>query len=131
MSKKISPEECKDLCKNCTLCCDYATIKISTPKTKDDLDEIRWFLLHKITIFTEFNKYWYAKILNKCTALDQNGHCTIYTTRPNVCRDYSHSACERYKGKDYIKETHIFNTEKEFLDFVNSDPKLSMIYNSS
>ena len=128
MSAKISAEESKNLCQNCTLCCDYATIKLSAPKTKDDIDYIRWLLLHKITIFTEFNKDWYAKIWTKCRALSADGHCTIYATRPDVCRGYSHSACERYKGKDYIKETHIFNTEQEFMDFVITDKKLSKAY---
>ena len=66
MPAKITPEECKNLCKDCTTCCDYATIKI--PQTKDDIDEIRWLLLHKITIFTEYNKCWYIKIYNKCIA---------------------------------------------------------------
>jgi len=52
-------------CDSCTLCCDYATIKIAPPKTKENIDEIRWLLLHNITIFTEFNKDWYAKIYNE------------------------------------------------------------------
>ena len=33
MPAKITPEECKNLCKDCTTCCDYATIKIP-PKQK-------------------------------------------------------------------------------------------------
>ena len=102
-------------CDSCTLCCDYATIKIAPPKTKENIDEIRWLLLHNITIFTEFNKDWYAKIYNKCSALNEKGHCTIYAVRPEVCKNYSHNACERYKGSEYIKETNIFTTEKEFL----------------
>ena len=52
---------------------------------------------------------------NKCSALNEKGHCTIYAVRPEVCKNYSHNACERYKGSEYIKETNIFTTEKEFL----------------
>lgn len=127
MPAKITPEECKNLCKDCTTCCDYATIKIPPPQTKDDIDEIRWLLLHKITIFTEYNKCWYIKIYNKCIASGQNGLCTIYSTRPEICRNYSHNACERYKDREYVKETNIFNTEAEFLEFVNKNPKLRKI----
>ena len=117
------------LCKNCALCCDYVTIKIPTGIDKNDIDEIRWYLLHNIIVFTEFNKEWYVKIHSKCNALNEKGLCSIYSTRPNVCSDYSLDACERYKGKDYVEETDIFTTEKEFLEFVEKNLKLKKIKN--
>ena len=120
-------EENKKLCKDCNLCCQYAVIELKTPQTKKELDMIQWQILHNITIFIEDDNKWYAEIKNPCTKLNNKGLCSIYNSRPNICREYSQEECEKNKGEEYgIK--HSFKTEKEFMEFIKNNSELRKIW---
>jgi len=128
MSKiKKAHKRSKELCKGCTSCCEYVLIEIDAPKSKNDIDELIWFLLHGITIFIDSDDSWNLEIHNKCKVLNKKGKCSIYPIRPLVCKQYSHDECEKYKGKKYSKEKKIINTVIEFLEYIDNDPKLRKI----
>jgi Fe-S-cluster containining protein len=117
----------KELCEGCSLCCEYVVIKIETPKYKEDIDEIIWFLLHGIIVFIDYDNSWNVEIGLKCKFLNKNGWCNAYSKRPNICREYSQDECERYKGKKYIPPKKIFDSDREFLKYTNKDPQLKKI----
>lgn len=83
------------LCQHCTAkCCHYFSLAIDRPKSKKDLDFIRWYLLHEhATVFTE-GEYWYLLVHTVCKHLQSDYRCGIYETRPQICRDYTTDECE-------------------------------------
>ena len=83
------------LCDHCTAkCCRYFALPIEKPTTRQDFDYIRWYLLHEgATVFTEDGD-WYLLVYATCRHLQDDNRCGIYTTRPQICRDYSTENCE-------------------------------------
>jgi len=74
----------KSQCERCTgLCCRYFALPIETPETKEDYDDIRWYLCHEdITVFVEDGD-WYLNVKNKCRHLSNKDYkCLIYDKRP-------------------------------------------------
>jgi len=108
----------KNQCDKCTgLCCRYFALPIDTPETKEDYDDIRWFLCHKdITVFVEDGD-WYISIRNKCKYLsEKDNRCLIYDKRPRICRQYRHSTCDYVEGEyDYELQ---FISDKEFEEYI-------------
>jgi len=108
----------KSQCDRCTgLCCRYFALPIETPETKDDFDDIRWFLCHKdVTVFVEDGD-WYVNVKNKCRHLSETDYrCQIYEKRPNICRKYKHSDCDLVDG-EYDYELH-FTNDKEMEEYI-------------
>ena len=121
-----TPDENKELCKGCNICCQYAVIELKTPETKKDLELISWYLLHNIVIFIENDGNWCAEIKNKCISLNNQGLCSIYNTRPEICREYGQEECEKNKGEEHgIK--HTFKTQEEFLEYIENNSELKKI----
>jgi Fe-S-cluster containining protein len=91
--EEIKPGEF--LCDHCTAkCCRYFALPIEKPTTRQDFDYIRWYLLHEgATVFTEEGD-WYLLVYATCRHLQDDNRCGIYTTRPQICRDYSTENCE-------------------------------------
>jgi hypothetical protein len=84
-------------CDNCGICCRYIVLEIPEPKNKKDFDHIRWLLLHKgVEVYVEKDKSWNVSIDTECINL-KDGKCQNYINRPNVCREYTISECERFK----------------------------------
>ena len=111
MSKKV-------LCNKCSgLCCRYFALPIDTPETKEDYDDIRWYLCHEnITIFVEEGD-WYLNVKNKCRHLTKNGHsCAIYPKRPKICRNYRTKNCD-YTSGEYDYELH-FTNDKQMEEYM-------------
>jgi Fe-S-cluster containining protein len=97
-------------CNKCTgLCCRYFALPIETPETREDYEDVRWYLCHKdITVFVEDGD-WYISIKNMCRHLSVKDHrCKIYDKRPKICRQYRHSNCDYVEGK-YYYELHFTN----------------------
>lgn len=111
MAKKVQCEKCTGLC------CQYFALPIETPESRDDYDDIRWFLCHEnITIFVEDGD-WYLNVKNKCRHLNEKNHrCDIYNKRPKICRGYRHADCDYTEGQ-YDYELH-FVDDKQMEEYI-------------
>lgn len=108
MGKNTGPEEKKknDECAGCNAkCCRYFALQIDTPRTKEDFEEIRWYLAHKrVTVFVEKRK-WFLQVFNECGFLTENHGCAIYEERPLICREHPADDCEYISeefGHDFV-----------------------------
>jgi Fe-S-cluster containining protein len=83
------------LCTHCPAkCCRYFALPIDTPTTWTDFDTIRWFLLHdRATVFNDEGT-WHLLVHSRCRGLRADNLCSIYETRPRICRSYSTTNCE-------------------------------------
>jgi len=102
------------LCEHCTApCCRYIALPIDTPRTRRDLDDIRWYLMHEgVSVFVE-DGAWYVCLLTTCRHLQPDNRCGIYAARPRICREYSTDDCDYHSG-DYGWDAHF--TCAEHLD---------------
>ena len=108
----------KSQCHKCTgLCCRYFALPIETPETREDFDDIRWYLCHKdITVFVEDGD-WYVNVKNKCRHLSETDYrCDIYDKRPGICRKYKHADCDFVDG-EYDYELH-FTNDREMAEYI-------------
>jgi Fe-S-cluster containining protein len=103
------------LCDHCTAkCCRYFALVIETPKSADDFDFMRWYLLHEhTTVFTEDDR-WYLLMYTTCTKLQADNRCGIYETRPAICRSYSTDNCEF--DDDYLYDRY-FETPEQVAEY--------------
>lgn len=93
--KREDLPEGKVLCEYCTAkCCRYFALPIEIPDTFEDLEYIRWYLLHdRASVFKEDDD-WYLLVHTTCKHLGENNMCGIYETRPEICRAYTTDNCE-------------------------------------
>ncbi len=108
----------KGQCEKCTgLCCRYFALPIETPETREDYDDIRWYLSHEdISVFVEDGD-WYLSVGRKCRHLSEKNHkCLIYDRRPKICRKYRHVNCDAVVG-EYDYELH-FTSDREMDEYI-------------
>jgi Fe-S-cluster containining protein len=100
------------LCDQCSaLCCRYFVLEIDTPETRQQYDDIRWYLVHQnVFVFIE-KKKWYLGIYSRCKHLQADNRCGIYETRPRICREYSTDNCD-YHGGEYDWEVLFSSAEQ-------------------
>jgi Fe-S-cluster containining protein len=108
----------KSQCGKCTgLCCRYFALPIDKPKTREDFDDIRWYLCHeRVSIFVE-DGMWYISMKNECRHLTDTHQCAIYARRPVVCRGYKKEDCDYVEG-EYCYDLH-FTNDKEMDEYIN------------
>lgn len=120
-------------CEKCNgKCCRYVAIEIDTPEDLKDLENIRWYVLHKnINVYVDANYQWHIEFLTPCENLGENNLCQIYDKRPKICREYNPDEClfhndyeEKYTFRNledvdkYIKEVfekgeHLIKDDEE------------------
>lgn len=84
-------------CQNCpSKCCHDLNMWVSSPKTKEEVDDMLWELQFDTVRIYIRNNRWYMLIKGKCMYLDENLMCTIYENRPQKCRDHNPPDCEQY-----------------------------------
>ncbi len=107
----------KNQCGSCTgLCCRYFALPIDAPETREDFDDIRWYLAHKgISIFVEDGS-WYISMKNECRHLSGTNRCAIYECRPLICRRYKRADCDHAEG-EYDYELH-FTSDREMEEYI-------------
>jgi uncharacterized protein len=107
----------KNPCRTCTgLCCRYFALPLDTPETREDFDDVRWYLAHKgISIFVEDGS-WYISMKNECRHLTDANQCAIYDRRPTICRRYKRADCDFAEG-EYDYELHFVN-DKEMDEYI-------------
>lgn len=91
-------------CAGCDRCCQYVALQIDKPVDKADFEQIRWYVLHRgVSVYIDERRDWYIQFETKCDWLN-DGACTHYELRPQLCRDYSVETCERYgDGPGYAR----------------------------
>ena len=125
----------KGRCRKCEgLCCRYFALPIETPQTRQDYDDIRWYLCHKdISVFIEDGD-WYLSVSSRCRHLSPESYqCRIYDRRPKICRKYKHENCDAVQGR-YDYALH-FTRDREIdeymrIKFDNNAPEKRKISNS-
>lgn len=107
-----------NLCDYCTAkCCRYFALPIETPKSEQDFDYIRWYLLHEqASAFIE-EGIWYLLVHTVCKHLQDDNRCGIYETRPQICRDYTTKDCEY--GEMWTYE-HYFETPEQVHEYAEA-----------
>lgn len=96
MGKRLSAKRKSELCLQCGKCCMSMTF-FGGEVDDEARDEIRWMELHGMRI--EYVQKdgcaeYYFTIPQRCNALQQiDGKfmCSVYETRPQMCRDYDGS----------------------------------------
>ncbi len=104
------------LCEHCAAaCCRYLALPLDEPTTARDYDDMRWYLMHEgINIFVEEGE-WYIQIQTRCKHLGANNLCTIYDTRPEICREYEAKDCDYTVGT--YGYDHLFTHAKQIEEF--------------
>lgn len=94
------------LCEHCTaLCCRYIALPIDKPTSREDFDNIRWYLAHQdVTVFIDKGE-WYISFAARCRYLQDDNLCGNYEERPKICRSYRTDNCD-YHGGEYRYEAH-------------------------
>ena len=109
-----------NLCEFCTAkCCRYFALPIDAPKTRDEFDTIRWYMMHgrgAINVFVDDGQ-WYLVVQNPCDHLQSDGRCGTYATRPGICREYSTKECE-YQD-DWVHE-QVFETPEQIWEYAEA-----------
>lgn len=90
-----------EICMKCHGCCTYVAVPLQFPRSADLLDTYVWYLLHR-NVEIEIDNYnkWFLVFKTPCDKLMPDGACSIYESRPEICRDYSADSCSR-TAKDH------------------------------
>jgi len=112
----------KNLCFDCdALCCREVAVSISTPRTKDDFDEIKWLVCHKNTnVYKDHDNDWLVEFATDCEHLDEDFRCKIYDKRPFVCREHKNTDCiknsDNYHQKIFrnLEDVEAYLNEKNY-----------------
>lgn len=110
------PPEGIDVHPNCArcmaVCCHYVSQEIDAPTTMKDFDVFRWYLMHPgVRLYVDGNGDWFLQFASRCRFLGADNLCTIYETRPQICRDLSPEKCEFALGPG---DEHYFTSLEEF-----------------
>ncbi len=110
------------LCEHCTAaCCRYLAVPLDPPRSARDYDDIRWYLMHEgILVFVEEGS-WYIQFATTCRHLGADNRCTVYETRPDICRDYEPGNCD-YVGGTYGYD-HLFTHPRQIEEFYEGRTK--------
>ena len=101
-------------CVDCDLCCRHMSMQIDTPETEKEFDNIRWYLLHEnVVVWICEEGDWYVEFKTPCTALTEEGLCSIYEDRPQIRRSYESEGCEKHG--EYWE--HFLQTPKDLRGF--------------
>ncbi len=85
-------------------CCREVAVPLNTPRTKKDWDEIRWLCAHKnVQVFKDLEGDWLVEFITPCEKLDYANMCKIYSTRPHICSEHSHTNCIKTDPNGYYK----------------------------
>ncbi len=90
---EITPE---NKCSFCTgsICCTYMTHHIEAPRSKEDFKQLLWQVSHDHVQIYKDEDGWCLLIDGHCQHLLANGDCSIYESRPSICREHSNDYCE-------------------------------------
>ncbi|MBD3419863.1 MAG: YkgJ family cysteine cluster protein [Chitinivibrionales bacterium] len=113
------------LCKKCTaLCCRHVALNIEKPTTKQDYDNIRWYLMHKnVHVSIDHENEWLLEFVTDCEYLGPRNECTNYENRPKVCRDYPEKDTLCVFEADHRPYKKLFTNHKQFERYLEKKGK--------
>lgn len=101
-------------CGTCiALCCRYIAFEVDGPTEPRDFDLLRWFLLHENTQLFVEGRTWFLQVFTRCRALGPDYRCTIYDTRPSICREYENDGCDRDEADKVAEIDLLFRSPEE------------------
>lgn len=89
----VTTENKCDLCVQ-SICCNYITHQIDTPRSMEDFDYLLWQVSHDNVALFKDDDGWFLSVTGRCSHLLPNGMCGIYHNRPLICREHSNDCCE-------------------------------------
>ena len=108
-------------CTTCkAACCSHVAIAIDRPKSKQEYGHIRWYLSHKnVSVYIDHNDVWNVEFATHCRHLGSDCLCSIYETRPIICREYP--ADDQYCVYETTQPPHAikFHSESEFENWLD------------
>jgi Fe-S-cluster containining protein len=85
------------VCRECNaLCCRDLAMMTTRPRTRDEIDDLKWHLHYDTVNVCIRNHRWYIVVKGKCIYLSRNNLCKIYDRRPEKCRRHNAPECERF-----------------------------------
>jgi Fe-S-cluster containining protein len=102
-------------------CCRHVALSIDKPTTKRDYDHIRWYLNHEhVTVFIDHDHNWFLQFISDCKKLNHDNQCTIYDTRPKICREYPgrNELCEGETND--LPHSQFFSSQTEFEEWLDA-----------
>jgi uncharacterized protein len=101
-------------CLSCSLCCGYVAVEIDGAETLRGATEILWYLYHPgVSVYVEEGD-WMVQFETRCQHLLPDKRCSIYETRPPICREYDETGCE--VNADVVGQC--LYSPREFLDYL-------------
>jgi Fe-S-cluster containining protein len=90
-------------CRLCNArCCRYFCFPIDTPCTREDFDQVRWYLVHEhVQVHIDPAGDWWMFVENRCRWLEETNagpRCANYGRRPLICRGFSPRTCDFTMG---------------------------------
>ena len=89
------------------------------PRTRDDIDDLKWHLHYDTVNVCIRNHRWYIMVKGRCIYLSRTNLCKIYESRPEKCRRHNPPDCERF-GSWY--ET-LISTPEELENYLKGSRK--------
>ncbi len=115
-AKEIPPQHPQ--CAQClpAKCCRYFSLEVDRPTTKRDYDDLLWMLAHRhVSVYIE-KKKWYLMVHTQCRFLDtETNMCTIYDTRPQMCREHPVTDCEWHGPYDFEEHFRSYEDLKRWM----------------
>lgn len=103
-------------------CCKYVAVEIDEPETKEDWEEIRWFLCHEnVVVYKDNDGDWLVELRTKCKYLGENNKCGIYDNRPQKCMEHDIESCE-LNGDGDIGDP-LFKSVEELEEYLKKQKK--------
>ncbi len=110
----------KKACSDCPAsCCRNLSVKILKPRTKDEIEDLKWHLYYDTVQIYILNRRWHLYIQGNCQYLNDMNLCGIYEDRPPKCRNHNPPDCERF-GEFY---DIMFSTPDELERHLNDNKK--------
>ena len=104
-------------CDNCDAkCCKYLAMEIDTPESRDDFENIRWYVAHKdVIVYVDGDGAWHVEFQTPCEYLGEGNKCQIYKKRPKICKTYSQDECHFHNE---YEEAHTFHSIEEIDEYI-------------
>ena len=117
----MTSDKLAQLCGNCGAeCCRYVTQEIDEPKSHEEIDNVRWFLLHyNVNVYCDTDGDWSVEFKSDCKNLGKHNQCTDYEHRPTMCREHGCDGnCEGTVNHPDELYKHFFSNVEEFDEFL-------------